>query len=128
MRILFLDDDDYRVADFKDRTGLDVVWAKTCSEFIAYLQSNRFDYIFLDHDLDLSGPNAGNGMDAAKFLADNPGHVSGDTQVVIHSWNSYGVANMVNVLKHIDDMRLHVIHGAWHRVFMLNNVQLAFCL
>lgn len=128
MRILFLEDDIHRVDEFKEKTGLPVVWAKTYNEFIAHLQTGRFDYLFLDHDLDLSGPNSGSGSDVARFLADNPGHVSGDTQVIIHSWNSYGVANMVNLLKHIDDMRLHVVHGAWWRATMINNITLAFMM
>ena len=116
MNILFLDDDPTRVADFTRNTNKDVVivHVKSIHEFNLCLGSViRWDWIFLDHDLGVE--ESPNGQDAARIIADNPWLVDDDQRIVIHSGNSYGVAKMMDILKHRDSCRVDVIWNAWDR-------------
>jgi hypothetical protein len=76
------------------------VVARTADEAISYLALEHFDFVFLDHDLGImdqygTAP-AGNGKMVAKFIA-SQGYI-GDN-VVIHSWNPDGAAEMKNALR-----------------------------
>lgn len=123
MRVLILDDDDMRHRKFAHWfAGYDVVHVHTVDEFRNALNSPKFDYIFLDHDLndqqyvsagvikvgagDLGGPTREmTGMDAAKFLVDNQDKMPA-IQTVVHSWNPAGAMNMVKLL---GDNGFHVV-------------------
>jgi hypothetical protein len=117
MRILFLDDDTTRVAEFEIRTGLKVTHVLTRQEFIDAITCQYFDVIMLDHDLGWRMDNdKWNGSEAAKFLAENPSLLQPDQTIIIHSTNSIGVANMLSQIKYTAHLRVNVIHWAWANV------------
>lgn len=73
----------------------------TSKDAIEVLKENKFDYIFLDHDLGgqimvPSGPDTG--YEVAEWIADNedaqPNHM-----VMLHTLNPDGRKNMCTVLK-----------------------------
>ena len=53
-KILILEDDDNRILIFKRNysfCGYELVFVKHSNEAIEQLKNNKFDFIFLDHDL-----------------------------------------------------------------------------
>lgn len=101
MKILFLDDDEFRhevVRKQLTSAGVEIVAVKTAKDAIDRILREKFDFIFLDHDLDgtiyaPSGP--GTGFEVA-------GHVSAsvnrDTRVIVHSLNHLGAEKMVQAI------------------------------
>lgn len=113
LSILFLDDDRSRAEDFAQNILHQSVffqYISTVEHMINSLQMGSFDYLFLDHDLDLTDTQCG--LDAAKRLADNVLRIHQDMKIIIHSQNPYGVANMMQVLKHLNNPVL-VIPNVW---------------
>ena len=52
MKILFLDDDNYRFSLFKrENPNVDVDWAIDYETGVNYVRNNNYDVIYLDHDL-----------------------------------------------------------------------------
>ena len=85
MKILILEDDGFRVRFFIDRFGqYDLIITENAYEAIEYLETQVFDYIFLDNDL---GIGNGEGVDVANFLRSNPDNLNNYSIVIIHSWN-----------------------------------------
>lgn len=83
--VFVLDDTEERISWFRSRLP-NIQFAKTCDEALDILSSQRFDLVFLDHDLswmDAGFPNRqhGNGKEVARYLART--HFSG--KIVIHS-------------------------------------------
>lgn len=113
-KILFVDDDNTRVAEFRKRNpGHDIVHAPNSLAAFNLLPSTRFDMIFLDHDL---GFDQKNGVDdttipIVKHIAANENEFL-DCTIVIHSANSIGVANMMSHLKYFNGS-VNKIHWAW---------------
>lgn len=119
MKILILDDDDARHRRFGQWfAGYDVTHTFTYQQFIREFASGKFDYTFLDHDLNdcqyksvyhIDGDNIEGytgpcikeftGKDAARFVAENAPERAG--HVVIHSWNPIGAQEMAVILKDI---------------------------
>ena len=99
MNILMLDDDSSRYTEFKERSKCNVDYVYTVSQMIERLRENRYDYLLLDHDLDLTDTQTG--QDAAKWLANNVLHIHKDMKIIIHSLNSHGVAHMMTILRHL---------------------------
>lgn len=104
-RVLVLDDSDARLQWFslKLASCKTLYLCSTADNCIKTLvQSGPYDYIFLDHDLgvlDQYGKppaSCGSGEQVAKHLADS-GFLG--SNVVIHSWNPTGAANMAKHLK-----------------------------
>lgn len=100
MKILVLDDDQYRLKQFQQRLiGHVVHCTETASDTIKMLSEESFDVVFLDHDLGgtayvPSGP--GTGYEVAKWLSE---HVDRKPkQIVIHSFNAPGANNMKSLL------------------------------
>jgi hypothetical protein len=108
MRLLFLDDDPQRHWYFRTQTTGHTVYhcysVRECVEALTRLE--RFDVVYLDHDLD---PYATMGFDpledtgevAAKFIAQ---HLSKDRmpkEIIVHSWNDYGSGRMLAALKNL---------------------------
>jgi len=100
MRILVLDDSDERLKEFKQNfIGNIVDCVKTAREAINKLTSEKYECIYLDHDLGdrvfvPSGP--GTGYEVAQWLNQNP-----DRQpqlIIIHSFNPVGAKNMKSLL------------------------------
>lgn len=103
MNVLFLDDDKQRIEKFlaslpEMNTGDTVRCVETASQAMDMLNEQKFDVVFLDHDLD--------GMHFADSELPNTGfrvarHITGmsfvnhPTFVVVHSWNHAGVAKMM---------------------------------
>lgn len=93
MRIFVLDDDFDRLPAFRKKWE-DVTHATDPIAAAEILRTQKFDIIFLDHDL--GGPYTrgplGDGIDLAKVMAEEKLHV--DTPIVIHSLNKVGAYNM----------------------------------
>jgi hypothetical protein len=110
MKILILDDDLCRHQQFNKRLiGHSVTNVSESKEAINKIQENVFDIIFLDHDLGgkihvQSGENTG--YEVALWLNKNEQYHKGE--IVIHSFNPVGAANMKALLPHAK-----VIPGAW---------------
>jgi CheY-like chemotaxis protein len=102
MKILILDDDNIRHIFFKKKfIGHDVESVYTAEAAIEALQRERYDAVFLDHDLgghmfvDSYGQEA-TGYTVAKWLSENPDRKP--EQIIIHSFNNVGAKNMHNIL------------------------------
>lgn len=92
MRILFLDDDQWRHdLALEANRGHDVTYVWTAAEAEEAMAAERFDLASLDHDLGEEVDN--DGMHAARWLADHPRWAP--RMVVIHSWNPVAAAGMV---------------------------------
>ena len=105
MRILILDDDEDRHKKFAEWfNGLDVKHVYNLRSFIEAINSEKWDTVFLDHDLydfvDL--PDGGSreltGKDAAKALC-LLDLESRPSKVIVHSWNPSGAESMMSILK-----------------------------
>lgn len=114
VNILFLDDDISRVDQFQRKTSLKVDHVTNVPDFIAALQNKVYDLVMLDHDLGNDDIH-GTGNDAAKYLAANRSLLGDNLQVIIHSANSCGVANMVASMKYAEHLRINVVNFAWHK-------------
>lgn len=96
MKIAILEDAAYRVELFKKFLFQDELHIhEHTADMIEALQRNRFDALFLDHDLygtafTPSGPNTG--WEVANWLKKNPQFLP--PVVIIHSKNQYGSAAM----------------------------------
>lgn len=103
MRILVLDDEQVRHDEFARRWATyERVHVKTVGEAIEALEGGKFDVATLDHDLEdfvcLPYPVELTGLDVARYIARMPPEKR-PNQVVVHSWNPVGAANMVNALQ-----------------------------
>ena len=95
-KILILEDDIERVKQFSDNfIDAEMIFTTTPAEAISYLQKEKFDYLFLDHDLGgttYAESNENSGYAVAKWLEENPKYKP--TYIILHSLNPQGVANM----------------------------------
>jgi len=100
MKVLVLDDDHSRLAAFRRKfIGHDVTCVETASGAIESLFTNRFDAVFLDHDLGgeiMVDSKEGTGYEVALWLQANPDYAP--EQIFIHSFNPVGAANMGAIL------------------------------
>jgi len=116
VNVLILDDDPggYRLPEFRRRLKGNMIYhVKTAREAIALLRSNQMHVAFLDHDLggtpdpEPSGP--GTGYEVAVWLREHPEHMP--NQVVVHSMNGVGQANMKRALPGVLS-----VPGAWEKL------------
>jgi CheY-like chemotaxis protein len=110
MKILVLDDDDYRHAYFVEQLGdaHDVTTTRTFDECIAALALSKFDCVMLDHDLNnfeyvsvIQGPDCdleANGMDVCMFMIEMPKDLR-PRQVIVQSKNKERGDDMASVLR-----------------------------
>jgi CheY-like chemotaxis protein len=103
--IFVLDDDRRRHRWFIKRfTGDDVIVAETVEQAKELLQENRYDAIFLDHDLlpdhydSESLDDENTGFAIARHLSENPQLQSAAT-IIVHTRNSDGGMRMVEKLR-----------------------------
>lgn len=100
MKILILDDDDFRHQVFAENlTGHSVTHTRNSAEFFNALGKEQFDIVFLDHDLgdivfdpykrEITGTHVAQGM--VDKLDKIP-------KCVIHSWNPSGAQRMRSIL------------------------------
>lgn len=100
MNVLVLEDEAYRQKLFRRAligTACEIV--STASECIRLLSEKNWDFLFLDHDLDMqqmvpSGP--GTGYEVACWLEANPERKPDN--VVIHSLNNVGGPRMAQAI------------------------------
>ena len=103
MNILIVEDNKFRIQKFKEELSLhDTLFITDNTKLaIGYLQKNKVNVVFLDHDLKdkhyvVYDENDGEdtGREVAEFLA----NTMFDGLVVIHSWNPVGSKVMEDVL------------------------------
>jgi len=99
-RIFILEDNELRRVRFREFfEGHDVTYTEDSNEAIKILRKEKFDYLFLDHDLggmvyvDSGEPNTG--YQVAKII---PETENKNARIVIHSWNPEGAKNMMEAL------------------------------
>jgi hypothetical protein len=96
LRILILDDEDYRHKAFDKRfIGNVVHHANTVAQAIDMLKKTKYDSVYLDHDLNgqqmvPSGP--GTGYEVAQWLCRHPDRCP--LYVYVHSFNAEGARNI----------------------------------
>jgi CheY-like chemotaxis protein len=111
MRILILDDNPERhdaFDTFLDGKGHEVMHAWTYWDAIGLLEDERFDLLYLDHDLNdhesasvisgMYGSRELTGLDVARFVARQLADDLKPERVVVHSWNPMGARSMVDIL------------------------------
>jgi len=108
VNILFLDDDEIRHEMFEKWVikGIQATTTKSYKEFIAVAPLKNWDIIFLDHDLGIEDqmciPHVTNrfptGSDVARYMIENDIKAK---KIIIHSYNSVGAANMINIFKEV---------------------------
>lgn len=111
MRILILEDDKKRQAAFRQGLiGHVVTIVESTRETIALLETEEWDCLWLDHDLDgkvyvPSGP--GTGYEVAEWLSVHKDKMP--KQVLTHSFNEKGRAEIVRVLPSVVE-----VPGLWY--------------
>lgn len=103
MKILVLEDDNNRIIKFKrGLIGHVVNYATTAAQGMSFINKNKYDIIFLDHDLGghifVDSHSDNTGFQLAKAIAVND--KNNDTFCVIHSCNPCGANNMMSILSH----------------------------
>lgn len=97
MKILFLDDEDWRHKAMDRRHPHDVVQhVHTIRQFKAALERERFDLASLDHDL--TDDNSETGMHAVEHLCSMPRELV-PARIIVHSWNSHAAGKMMAALR-----------------------------
>ena len=100
MKIFVLDDDRWRIGWFLNTFGAkNVDYARDPIRAVVKLCQNKYDTIFLDHDL--GGPYTrgpwGDGIDLAKVMSEEK--IQTDAMIILHSMNKKGAVKMRQVLE-----------------------------
>jgi len=125
MRGLVLDNETARLKTFtRALIGHSVTCVMTAEQAIKKLSEEKWDIIFLDHDLDPNGAvfqpsGPGTGWEVAKWLSDNPDRKPGI--IVLHSLYDQGRKNMMGLLPEAMD-----VPGAWLMLIELKERGLVF--
>lgn len=112
MKILVVEDNGPRTVKFQEFLGKhDLTITKSSKEGCNLSRINKYDVIFLDHDLGIH-PDTGEpteevflpskewtGYEVAQAIAESP---NAETPVIIHSWNLAGGMKMRDVLKNAE--------------------------
>ena len=112
MNILFLDDDEIRHEMFwrwthqTERHDYYTTKVHSYKQFTEIAPTKNWDIIFLDHDLGVEDqmciPHVTNrfptGSDVARYMIENDIKAK---KIIIHSYNSVGAANMINIFKEV---------------------------
>lgn len=103
-KLLILDDEEIRHETFrKILVGRNIFSVYDYDQLVAlYSQYDRFDVVYLDHDLSLKQAagmpnNEKNGTDAAEFIASLPPECR-PARAILHSWNDYGAKRQQHIL------------------------------
>lgn len=100
MRILILEDDAKRHKQFKmNFIGHVLTIVETAHECIEALVKEKFDALFLDHDLggeQMVASGKGTGYEVALWLSKHIDYAP--KEIYVHSLNIPGALNMINVL------------------------------
>ena len=96
MKILILEDDENRVEIFRRQLiGFDVVYVDRASDAIKWLSEDKFDYLFLDHDLGgkvFVEETENTGYEVCLWLEENP--EKKPEHIFLHSLNPNGRERM----------------------------------
>lgn len=96
IKILILEDDHNRHVQFKNNfVNCEITIVETVEKAIKELVENKFDYLFLDHDLggtQFAPSDENSGYAVAKFLEQNPQYKP--TDIFLHSLNPQGRMTM----------------------------------
>jgi DNA-binding response OmpR family regulator len=96
MKILILEDDNYRVRYFEERLSKhDIEIYDVADDAIEALKRKTYDILFLDNDL---GENAGSGTDVADFLHSIKDNKNNNAIIIVHSWNVPAATAMKGLL------------------------------
>ena len=107
MKVLVLEDDGYRVKFFIEKFGqYNITITESSFDAIVYLENEKFDLIFLDHDL---GENNGDGFEVASYLFDNPWNINNRAEIIIHSWNIPATKKMLSKISQAIHMPFNVV-------------------
>lgn len=103
MKIFILEDDSNRMVKFRrELIGHQIDHAKTAEEGSNLIGSNKYDLIFLDHDLGgkqmVDSNNENTGYQLAKFIAKSMENKT--TPCIVHSCNPAGAHNITHILQH----------------------------
>lgn len=103
MYILILEDNDYRMTKFRrELIGHRIDHAKTVKTCVEFILANKYDLIFLDHDLGgkemVNSTDEETGYQVAVFIASFGENKK--TPCVTHTCNPAGADSIVNVLPH----------------------------
>lgn len=125
MRILILEDEQYRIDSFKENfIGCTLDITKSPEEAIEWLTENTYDFIFLDHDLsEIDYENfhnsimgeSGTGYDVSRFLGNNV-NLNKDVPVVIHSINPAGSNRMFESMRNRKNINKIPFNVLWTRL------------
>jgi len=114
MKILVLEDNEERIAQFKkrlDRFGGYVFFCRTAKECIEILKENAdLQLVLLDHDLGgevyVDTAHKNTGSEVARWMRDN--YDMENTQIIIHSLNTVGAEYMRSQIP-----EAHVVPFVW---------------
>ena len=123
LKVLVVEDSQARIDQFIQRLseiGSPVYHiAKTSKEALQFLASNKYDLIFLDHDLDYlpDEDRDDNAMPIARYLRDNPVNC----HIIVHSLNDPGSENLLNTIGGAA-LRVQYVweHDVFHRTIKIN--------
>lgn len=110
MRMLFLDDQEYRHQVIRQNTtGYEIDHAYDAEQALRLMRSNEYDVVLLDHDLDggnytLVQDQEKNGTYVARKMMEES--LCDGSVIYVHSLNPAGRANMVSIL-----------HGSGYEVY-----------
>lgn len=105
-KVLILDDMEERHIAFKKKYKIDynITSVYTAAEAIKALQDQKWDFVFLDHDLGgtmLVPSGKETGYEVAEYIANNPETIPNE-KIILHSLNFDGRRNMINVLRNVN--------------------------
>lgn len=100
MKILILEDDQNRIDIFKiNLIGESVDYCIEAKEAIKLINAQKYDLIFLDHDLGgeiyVNSDDENTGYQVAKII---PNSINKDTKVIVHSFNPAGAKLMMQAI------------------------------
>jgi len=99
MNILVVEDDPNRIAWFKNKISVGLDICTTAKDAVARVNSKKYDFIFLDHDLGgrvfVPSEDEETGYTVAKAIAESSNK---NTDVIVHSMNPVGAENICRVL------------------------------
>ena len=101
MKIFILEDNPERMHYFSGiMINESLVITNNVEQGIKILQNEKFNYIFLDHDLGRQVYVASDDKNTGHYLCKHMHKsLNTDTPIIIHSWNENGVKNMINTLE-----------------------------
>jgi CheY-like chemotaxis protein len=119
MKVLVLEDNKYRIEKFKQLFSYqELVFVDDIQIAYKLCQTNEFDVLMLDHDLDgriwVDSNDENTGYQFVKKIVNNIDHkITKQTIIYVHSMNPIGANKMVNLL------RDNGYDGIWIPAFMI---------